>query len=64
MTNPDYSSALNDLAHSYHKIGDYDNSITYYEYLLELKPNDFYAITGLCYVYYDAGDYENAECNY
>jgi tetratricopeptide (TPR) repeat protein len=58
--NPDYASALRDLARSYHKIGDYETSIEYYEDILDLKPNDFSSIVGLCYVYYDAGDYESA----
>lgn len=60
VDNLDYSSALSDLARSYHKVGDYETSIEYYEMLLDLNPNDFYSIVGLCYVYYDAGDYQSA----
>jgi tetratricopeptide (TPR) repeat protein len=56
----DYTSMLSDLARSYEKVGDYESAISKYKELLDLNPNDFYSIVGLCYAYYDAGNYEDA----
>jgi len=57
---PNYKNAIIDIAHNYHKIKDYKNSITHYEKRLNLDPNDFYTLTSLCYVNYDAGNFNKA----